>query len=476
MRRHMKHKHRGSQQVKCIICNNWLKSKKALREHMEEEHGSITLPSSCPTEKTCPVCGIVLNNKKSLWLGHLYYQHMVPAAFYTCPLQDCSKTVSKLEDDHCLKLHLASHHDLQVDTIHHCHLCPQKCLSHDDLVGHLEVDHLGLNHTTCPLCDLPFPRHQLLALHLFQHHGRVLRTPGDKATDLAHPPIQPEDLEAPTTTKYTFVEPLTLKSGVGEVFGDPVEAGSEVKEIFFKIDEGVIVEEIPQLANIDLPEGATILKATENEILLEVEDTSATVNPEEELGGEVNLNVPTVGENQNVLIYLGESVVEVDVGDTGPSDGRRTSPVRRRKSGAHSKARHPCTWPGCDKTFVAKHSVSIHVRNVHMSESVECEKCGKSYSNEENLKVHVRTIHGAVSTPCNWPGCSRVLSSERQMKSHYLKHSEEPRSCPEPGCSSTLKNSAVLRMHLRKMHGKRQGQEQDVSNAAPPTITTYKIK
>ena len=69
-----------------------------------------------------------------------------------------------------------------------------------------------------------------------------------------------------------------------------------------------------------------------------------------------------------------------------------------------------------------------------------------------------------------------MLASDRQMRSHYLKHSEEPRSCTHPGCSSVLKNSAVLRMHLRKMHGKRQGEEQDGTVAAPPTITTYKIK
>ena len=68
-------------------------------------------------------------SKKSLWLGHLYYQHMVPARsippppgddvtslsrFFQCPLPSCPRTVSKLEDDHCLKFHLASHHSLKV--------------------------------------------------------------------------------------------------------------------------------------------------------------------------------------------------------------------------------------------------------------------------------------------------------------------------------------------------------------------------
>ena len=64
---------------------------------------------------------VFLSSKKSLWLGHFYYQHMVPSKFYQCPLPECSKTVSKLEDDHGLRTHLASHHSLQVSQIVLCY-------------------------------------------------------------------------------------------------------------------------------------------------------------------------------------------------------------------------------------------------------------------------------------------------------------------------------------------------------------------
>ena len=366
-------------------------------------------------------------------------------------------------------------------------MCPQKCLSKDDLVGHKEVEHGGVDHVQCPQCENIFPCHQLLALHLYQEHGLVLRTSNDRGvkvaltedenldhseTNLSHS----ENKQQAKATKYTFVEPLHLRSGVGEVFQAEDNSGGEhsgVEEIFFEIDNGMIIEN-KELPRIDLPEGATLLKASEDEILLEVGETS---RPLENLRGIISTpNIETRVEEansdrQNVVIYLGDSLIEENPEDTIPQ-------IKRRKTHPENK-KYSCRWKGCNKTFVAKHSVNIHMRNVHLSESVECNLCGKSYTNEENLKVHVKTVHDAVSTACKWPGCSRVLSSERQMQSHFLKHSEEPKTCPHEGCSSVLKNSSVLRMHLKKMHGgQKRAEKVDLSfePLPPPTITTYKLK
>ena len=369
----------------------------------------------------------------------------------------------------------------QVDTIHHCHLCPQKCLSKDDLSGHIEVEHGGLDHTQCSHCEAKFPCHQLLALHLYHQHQLVLRSSSDRSgvkvalteNDLC---FSESGEQQATATKYTFVEPFHLKTGVEEVFrGDShgSDEHADVEEIFFEIDNGIIVENKAG-PRIDLPEGATLIKATDNEILLEVNESGAPEVEKEFISTsnvELKLKepVPSMSEgNQNVLIYLGDNMVEPDTGET-------IHKIKRRKTFPNEK-KFPCRWKGCPKTFVAKHSVNIHMRNVHLSESVECNLCGKSYTNEENLKVHVRTVHDAVSTPCKWPGCTRVLSSERQMQSHFLKHSEEPKSCPHKDCSSILKNSSVLRMHLKKMHY--NSKKTDFSNESlpPPTITTYKLK
>ena len=96
-----------------------------------QDLSSVRVKSDCPNHLSIVVVIIVhriihmfrvfLSSKKSLWLGHFYYQHMVPSKFYQCPLPECSKTVSKLEDDHGLRTHLASHHSLQVSQIVLCY-------------------------------------------------------------------------------------------------------------------------------------------------------------------------------------------------------------------------------------------------------------------------------------------------------------------------------------------------------------------
>ena len=385
----------------------------------------------------------------------------------------------------------------QVDLIHHCHLCPQKCLSRDDLRGHLALDHQDLPNTPCPLCGETFPLHQLLALHLYRGHGRVLRVTAGQGAEYL---LREEEGGAPlTTTKYTFVEPFQMKPALvegfefntTEVMADVVDSGAlSTTEIFFQMDENIEAEPIASadLTQMSLPQGTTLIKATEEEILLEVEESTSRCH-----GGQSNppgvhdievqldaLNAKTSKVSQNFVIYLGESIGSANFEKAEPAAIKHVPTKRRRTPvGDH---RYPCTWTGCDKTFVAKHSVNMHVRNVHVSESVDCGQCGKSYSNEENLKVHIRTVHCAVSTPCTWPGCRRVLSSERQMQSHYLKHSEKPKKCPRKDCNSVLKNSSVLRMHMKKMHSSLPEIMLNTIGPlpepviVPPTITTYKLK
>jgi hypothetical protein len=307
-----------------------------------------------------------------------------------------------------------------------------------------------------------------------------------------------------TTTKYTFVKSGDMKPTIESNFEATEAEGTHDSDIedgpflstenVLEIDNNVILEKVsPPLLHqptIDLPEGTTLIKATEDEILLEVDDSNQIDTPDpmdvmtesKDLELEINSDhteaVAATKESQHFVIYLGENLVEVEVEEEDHRNVTKVPKIRRRN--VEAKKRHPCTWKGCHKTFVAKHSVTIHVRNVHQSESVECNKCGKNYSNEENLKVHTRSVHSAVSTPCKWPGCHRVLSSERQMQSHYLKHSEPPRHCPYQDCYSVLKNSSVLRMHMKKMHNRRSSsfsQDQRPSEAAlaPPTITHYRF-
>merc|ERR1712059_45591 len=177
----------------------------------------------------------------------------------------------------------------------------------------------------------------------------------------------------------------------------------------------------------------------------------------------------------------------------------------RRRHGRKGSGQFRCTWRNCNKTFVARHSVKVHMRAVHLAPpgGVTCAVCGKKYRTRDTMRLHVKTVHEAVEAACSWPGCGKVLASERQMRSHLLKHSELPKQCPH--CDSILKNANVLRMHIKKIHGKQstcwmsdkdvqKAPEDKVSDALhetvpkqltadeasslhrQPTITTYKLR
>merc|ERR1719242_2371952 len=113
-----------------------------------------------------------------------------------------------------------------------------------------------------------------------------------------------------------------------EVFGGENVEGehADVEEIFFEIDNGMIIEN-KALPRIDLPEGATLLKATEDEILVEVDES----RPVETIRGflstpnvELKLEEPLPAmSEENVVIYLGDSLVEADTADTVPKVKRR---------------------------------------------------------------------------------------------------------------------------------------------------------
>ena len=474
VQQHLKFRHSEKQYIKCVICEESFESKKLLRDHLSNYHGKITLPTSIPTLKTCETCGTVLNSKKSLWLGHVYYQHMIPQRYFNCPLEDCPKTISKIEDDYNLKTHLLSYHDLKIDKIYPCHLCPKKLLSPDDFAGHLEIDHDSATEVSCVVCNKSFKKYQLMALHLYQEHKSIFRgnfTPESSTVwKCAKFPIEskritesrvfgglfgPKKNEALQSTKYTFIKANNaeefdidkpdqkddqddISNSIREDFEENLsKTVSDIEtmdalgteDFFLEIDQNILskVLNIDQNNSISkeeklrdkfhsLPKGTNILKATEDEVLLELDD-SADVDedvpilskPEEYLV-EIGQNTENKDEDQvekevnDVVLYLDDTLIKHSVADSdiavvilqqnfentvevvarNEPENQSKFDIKRRP---RQEGKFSCPIKGCRKSFVAKHSVNMHVRNVHLAPTVSCEKCGKSYSNQDNLKV-----------------------------------------------------------------------------------------
>ena len=436
IQQHRKFRHSERNLLKCVICDESIMSKKLLREHLSNNHGKITLPSRTPEKKSCKICGAVLNSKKSIWLGHIYYQHMIPSNYFKCPVDDCPKTISKLEDDFNLKNHLLSHHNFQVDKVYHCHLCPSKLLSQDDYNGHLEIDHDSKSHVNCVICEKTFCRYQLMALHLYVEHRSIFRGTLELKTNLMWsivklPEIKKETLKKqlnpqifesaqkfkPKSTKYTF-----LKSSACHVPQTETIIPKHSENFYNNVEQNFnldfnekILENTSNDGQMigDLPPGTKVIQATETEIIIEVDSGPAPVTnlstfnisepfeslypipvieKEDEAWDDPDQHSVSDGqtsENADAteVILLNnnyENTVEVD-----DMRGFEFTDEQEAKRRPKQKGKFNCPIQSCQKSFVAKHSVKMHLRNVHHAQKVYCQKCGKIYSNQDNLKVHM---------------------------------------------------------------------------------------
>ena len=71
-----------------------------------------------------------------------------------------------------------------------------------------------------------------------------------------------------------------------------------------------------------------------------------------------------------------------------PANGDGKPPKPKRK--------HPCTWPGCDKTFTRSGDVDRHIVHVHQKfmakeqdHPTRCEICGRVLSRKDSAKRHM---------------------------------------------------------------------------------------
>ncbi|KAH7883166.1 hypothetical protein F5I97DRAFT_189906 [Phlebopus sp. FC_14] len=156
------------------------------------------------------------------------------------------------------------------------------------------------------------------------------------------------------------------------------------------------------------------------------------------------------------------------------------------------KARYPCAYAGCNKSYSKPSRLSEHYRSHTGERPFVCKGCGKSYLREthlqahsrshlpdserpyvcteasdckrrfwtlQHLQVHENTHRGEKSYACTEIGCDEVFAKHHQLRSHVCAtHSPpgtKPYICSHPGCTKSFSTNQKLRGHVRIHDDKR---------------------
>ncbi|KAG1740797.1 uncharacterized protein EDB91DRAFT_339426 [Suillus paluster] len=159
---------------------------------------------------------------------------------------------------------------------------------------------------------------------------------------------------------------------------------------------------------------------------------------------------------------------------------------------ASKKARHPCTYSGCTKSYSKACRLAEHIRSHTGERPYVCLTCQKSYLREshlqahakshlpeserpyvctesatcqkrfwtfQHLQVHENTHSGAKCYACSVEGCDEVFAKHHQLRSHtceaHAPPGTKPYMCTHPGCTKSFDTNQKLRGHLKTHDDKR---------------------
>ncbi|XP_035712187.1 zinc finger protein 467-like [Folsomia candida] len=137
------------------------------------------------------------------------------------------------------------------------------------------------------------------------------------------------------------------------------------------------------------------------------------------------------------------------------------SKLQRHIGAVHStkeRARFPCTFPGCEKTYLNKHHIAQHVHKEHAKHPVRfwCTLCGREFKTRTLLESHIPTH--TTEKPYNCATCGRSFSHKGDIKGHEMTHLEKS-SRPMLKCDvcpHTFLSRANLQRHIRVVHENRR--------------------
>ena len=127
---------------------------------------------------------------------------------------------------------------------------------------------------------------------------------------------------------------------------------------------------------------------------------------------------------------------------------------------SHSGKKMEC--PYCDSTFQGKKLLNSHIQSTHLvGEKSKCKECQKEIS-VDNLGRHMREQHERIKKPC--PHCEKEFAMSNLARHVRQVHDNQTTQCPF--CNKTLSNPN-LNKHIKTIH-KRLKKSCDICNEELP--------
>lgn len=130
----------------------------------------------------------------------------------------------------------------------------------------------------------------------------------------------------------------------------------------------------------------------------------------------------------------------------------------------HHEARQDLQCKYCDKSFIMKQNLDVHVKSVHNYNIVKCDICEQSFSRQSNLTCHYKYVHDVVDNylimddgleaqyfECE--ECAFESRYEKVVRRHTISVHNNQRDFKCTECEYVCNRMDNLSRHIKTQHG-----------------------